>query len=194
MHEILEPQIEKAQGIVTAYDNEITKQNELKAQQEKYLDFYKTYSDNFAKATDQQREAVEKLNKAIQSNSESGLLSSLLQSAENSFSGDSLIGDSGSLINRLTENYNKNPGLYQNIWSGAKSLIGKVSKNIADSIMETGRTVLQNVKNDNKTSNVSNNWTFNNPVFDNSNDYEQFRTFATRLFGEMQRESQTGRK
>ena len=48
LHEILEPQITQAQSIVTAYDNEITKQNELKSQQQKYLDFYKTYSSDFA--------------------------------------------------------------------------------------------------------------------------------------------------
>lgn len=189
LHDVIEPQITQAEAVVTAYDNEITKQNELKSTQEKYLDFYKTYSSEFAKATDEQREAVEKLNKAIQSNSESGLLSSLLQSAENSFNGDS-----NSLIDRLADNYNKNPSFYESILGGAKSLIGTASKNLADSITEMGKNILQNVKNDNRTSNVSNNWTFNNPVFDDSKNYEQFKAFANRFIGELNQEAQIGKK
>lgn len=186
LHEILEPQITQAQSIVTAYDNEITKQNELKSQQQKYLDFYKTYSSDFAKATDKQREALEKLNKAIEGNSESRHLSSLLESAENSFGGNDL-------INRLSETASKNQALYESILTGSSAIIGNAFKNLTNSVTETGKNIVESVKNDNRSTNVHNEWNVNNPVFDSSNNYEQFKIFANKMFRELDMQTKIGR-
>ena len=65
LHNIIEPQIEQKERDIEAIDKQIEAYNELKTQQQSYLDFINTYSKEFSKAIGEQKKALEEFLKLV---------------------------------------------------------------------------------------------------------------------------------
>ncbi len=79
LHNVIEPQITDVQNIVSAYENQINIHNDLKTAQENFLSFYTEYSNKFSELTNQQTEAVKRLNEAINNGNAAGILAGASQ-------------------------------------------------------------------------------------------------------------------
>ena len=79
LHNQIEPQIEDIQNTIDAYDKQISVQNDLKNSQQEYLNFYIEYSEKFSELTDMQKEALERLRKAINSGDDETIVASMAQ-------------------------------------------------------------------------------------------------------------------
>ena len=74
LHNIVEPQIEQKERDIEAIDRQIESYEELKTNQQAYLDFFKNYSKDFSKAVGEQKKALEEfLNLVKQGKDQSGI-------------------------------------------------------------------------------------------------------------------------
>lgn len=65
LHNVIEPQIEDVQNTISAYETQIQVQNDLKSEQEEYLEHYEAYSERVVNATTAQINAYKELSDTI---------------------------------------------------------------------------------------------------------------------------------
>lgn len=210
------PMIEIANKELDTYSEQIDKLKEQKDlykdmedNQKKYLDFYKTYADQFADATNQQKEAVEALNKAIAINTALSNMNDTDKTwdwAKSLFDEDYIreypdfkggttnagITDKG-FIGKLMGIFNQSTSVYDSFAKTIPNLLNNASSSLSDKIINAGKMIADTVTNnknnvDNRTQTIN----VNNPGFAMTE--SAFMSMLTGAFVKMNQEAQTGRK
>ena len=210
------PMIELANKELDTYSEQIDKLKEQKDlykdmedNQKKYLDFYKTYAEQFADATNQQKEAVEALNKAIATNV---ALSNMNDTDKTwdwakslfdedyvreypDFKGETTNADTTDkgLIGKLMGIFNQSTSVYDSFAKTIPNLLNNASSSLSDKIINAGKMIADTVTNnknnvDNRTQTIN----VNNPGFAMTE--AAFMSMLTGAFVKMNQEAQTGRK
>jgi hypothetical protein len=181
----------------------------MKSNQEKYLDFYKTYAEQFADATNQQKEAVEALNKAIAMNTALAHMNDtdkVWDCAKSLFDEDYIreypdfkggttnagTTDKG-LIGKLMGIFNQSTSVYDSFAKTIPNLLNNASSSLSDKIINAGKMIADTVTNnknnvDNRTQTIN----VNNPGFAMTE--AAFMSMLTGAFVKMNQEAQIGKK
>jgi len=210
------PMIEIANKELDTYSEQIDKLKEQKDlykdmedNQKKYLDFYKTYAEQFADATNQQKEAVEALNKAIAMNTALSNMNDTDKTwdwAKSLFDEDYIreypdfkggtTNDStanNGLIGKLMGIFNQSTSVYDSFAKTIPNLLNNASSSLSDKIINAGKMIADTVTNnknnvDNRTQTIN----VNNPGFAMTE--AAFMSMLTGAFVKMNQESQIGKK
>ena len=211
------PMIEIANKELDTYSEQIDKLKEqkdlykdMKSNQEKYLDFYKTYADQFADATNQQKEAVEALNKAIAMNTALSNMNDTdktwdwakslfdedyIREYLDSFNGETSNTDTANngLIGKLMGIFNQSTSVYDSFAKTIPNLLNNASSSLSEKIINAGKMIADTVTNnknnvDNRTQTIN----VNNPGLAMTE--SAFMAMLTGAFVKMNQESQIGKK
>ena len=174
--------------------------------QKKYLDFYKTYAEQFADATKEQSDAVEALNKALATNT---LLTNMDDTdkfwdlAKSLFDEDYIreypdfkgggSGSSSGLIGKLADIYNKSTSVYDSFIKSMPNLLNKTSSDLSGQIIAGAKMIADSVTNnksnvDNSTHTIN----INNPGF--AMTLAEFTPLLTAALAQVYQDSQIGKK
>ena len=198
-------QIDSVDETIGKLDEEINKNKELKEQQQQYLDFYKTYSDELAQADGKRKKALDDLNEALATYTQLAQLpeiQDLYNAAMKQFADDingyakggvvdynGLARVHGGRRSELVLNNNDVGKLYAMIHGSSSSQL--VDKMVANH-MKQSMSGIKNLNN-NKT-NTGNSYTWqlsgNNIIVDN---YEQFKEYMDRYVREAKQDLVVGR-
>ena len=211
------PMIEIANKELDTYSGQIDKLKEQKDlykdmedNQKKYLDFYKTYAEQFADATNQQKEAVEALNKAIAMNTALSNMNDTdkawdwakslfdedyIREYLDSFNGETSNTNTANngLIGKLMGIFNQSTSVYDSFAKTIPNLLNNASSSLSDKIINAGKMIADTVTNnknnvDNRTQTIN----VNNPGFAMTE--AAFMSMLGTAFVKMNQEAQTGRK
>ena len=174
--------------------------------QKKYLDFYKTYAEQFADATKEQSDAVEALNKALATNTSLTNMDDTDKAwdwAKSLFDEDYIreypdynggkTAYSGGLIGRLTDIFNKSTSVYDSFVKSIPNLLNKTSSDLSGQVIAGAKLIADSVTNnksntDNRTQTIN----VNNPGFAMTE--AAFMTMLGTAFAKMNSEVQIGKK
>lgn len=181
--------IERAEKVLEKYDEQISKQNDLKSAQESYLSYYETYSNKFVELTDAQTEALKKLRKALKLGDSEAALDAVVE-ADNAFGEDKNKNNTKfSTMFQLTDKFatlmQTAPTALQDGITSMLDTLKNLPKDLKN-IFNSSNTKM--VNNDNRTQNV----VVNNPGLAMTE--TAFIAMLTKAFVSMNQDTKIGKK
>lgn len=174
--------------------------------QKKYLDFYKTYAEQFADATKEQSDAVEALNKALATNT---LLTNMDDTdkfwdlAKSLFDEDYIreypdfkgggAGSSSSWMEKLLQTVRQTQSVYDSLAQNAPNLLNAKTNEITSSVEKTGKSIMDEYnESKNTTWYTSQTLNINNPGL--AMNYDDFVNMMDSYWAHLNQQSQIGKK
>lgn len=209
LHNIVEPQIEQKERDIEAIDRQIESYEELKTNQQAYLDFFKNYSKDFSKAVGEQKKALEEfLNLVKQGKDQSGIfrafdkvmqyfdtdyIPQFANGGTANFTGTAMLHGTANRAELILNNADAKK-LYEvihgsNIPQLTKSVIG----NIFDTVKNQG---MENISSANTNNNNSNNyytWTVTGNNI-HADSYTEFKENMDRFVRQSQMDLDVGKR
>ena len=199
LHSIIEPQIEQTEKNIDVIEKEIDSYEDLQNKQKSYLDFFKTYSKDFAIAVGEQKDALVNFANAIKNNATASELFRLYDTVMSKFSSDYIpefanggVSTSTGLAmlhgtkqkSEVTFNAEDARKLYEAIHGSSSIQLGnQLAKNLISSALQSTRDSAS-VVNNNQPTKIENTWVINEPKFSSSEDYQAFANHMDRYVRE----------
>ena len=199
LHSIIEPQIEQTEKNIDVIEKEIDSYEDLQNKQKSYLDFFKTYSKDFAIAVGEQKDALVNFANAIKNNATASELFRLYDTVMSKFSSDYIpefanggVSTSTGLAmlhgtkqkSEVTFNAEDARKLYEAIHGSSSIQLGnQLAKNLISSALQATRDSAS-VVNNNQPTKIENTWVINEPKFSSSEDYRVFANHMDRYVRE----------
>lgn len=209
LHGIVEPQIEQTEKNIDVIEKEIDSYEDLQNKQKSYLDFFKTYSKDFATAVGEQKDALVNFANAIKNNATASELFRLYDTVMSKFSSDYIpefanggVSTSTGLAmlhgtkqkSEVTFNAEDARKLYEAIHGSSSIQLGnQLAKNLISSALQSTRDSAS-VVNNNQPTKIENTWVINEPKFSSSEDYRVFANHMDRYVREANMNRLVGKK
>lgn len=209
LHSIIEPQIEQTEKNIDVIEKEIDSYEGLQNKQKSYLDFFKTYSKDFAIAVGEQKDALVNFANAIKNNATASELFRLYDTVMSKFSSDYIpefanggVSNSTGLAmlhgtkqkSEVTFNAEDARKLYEAIHGSSSIQLGnQLAKNLISSALQSTRDSAS-VVNNNQPTKIENTWVINEPKFSSSEDYRVFANHMDRYVREANMNRLVGKK